>query len=128
RRWATSDKFPRQLRATFLKDELLIDMSPEDLSQHIEIKSTFTGVLYRLCRKTNIGRFFPDRTLLSNKRAKLSAEPDATVVKWETLKSGRARFVRRKKRPDEISELFGTPDMVLEIVSWTSVVKDTQSL
>jgi len=128
RNWATSDEFPQGYRITFINGELLIDMSPEDLSQHIEIKSTFSGVLYRLCRKTNIGRFFPDGTLVSNKRAGLSAEPDATVVKWDTFKSGKVRLVPRKTRPNEISDLSGTPDMVLEIVSWSSVVKDNQTL
>ena len=36
--------------------------------------------------------------------------------------------MERKDRPDQFIELFGTPDWVLEVVSCSSVKKDTELL
>ena len=45
---------------------------------------------------------------------------------WETVRSGRLRLVERSK--DDYVEVEGTPDMVLEVVSTSSVRKDTELL
>src|SRR5262249_40046912 len=62
------------------------------------------------------------------KRAKVSNIPDAVLVTWQTLETGRVRLVPRKRRPERFVELAGTPDWVLEIVSDSSVPKDTDWL
>ena len=77
-----------------------------------------------LARKIRRGTFYADGTLVTYKQAELSTEPDGMFVLWTTLESGRIQLVRRKDHDDEFTELVGTPDWVLEVVSRTSVRKD----
>lgn len=122
RRWARSDQFPQRGRFSFLRGELWVDMSPEELYNHNQVKGEISIVVGALVKKLRLGRFFHDRTLLSNVRAGLSTEPDGLFFTWKALKSGRIRLVRGSKG---YMELEGTPDMVLEVVSTNSVRKDT---
>jgi Uma2 family endonuclease len=64
--------------------------------------------------------------LLTNLSARLSTEPDGTFASWQTLRDGRLRIVGGEP-PDGI-ELVGTPDMVLEVASRSSVRKDYEEL
>src|SRR5262249_4067022 len=70
------------------------------------------------------GLFFHDRMLVTHVGAELSTEPDAMFISHEALQAG---SVRLDKGNDTI-ELLGTPDMVLEVITPTSVQKDTKVL
>jgi Uma2 family endonuclease len=70
---------------------------------------------------------FPDRTLLTNESAGVSNEPDVIFARRETLASGRLRQVPTVEGHGA-KELVGTPDMVLEIVSDSSLRKDLVEL
>jgi Uma2 family endonuclease len=128
RAWATSDEFPERGRFSFIDGEMYIDMSPEELETHGKVKGETGRVLLNLNRKINLGDFFSDGTLLSNEAAKLSTEPDAAFATWDTLRSGRLRLVPRVGAEGEYLEVEGTPDWVMEIVSKSSVGKDTRRL
>jgi Uma2 family endonuclease len=123
-----SDAFPERGRVSFLDQEIWIDMSPEILETHGLIKAEIGYRIVGLSRKERRGVYFPDRTLLTNTAVGLSTEAHSAFAFWETLQSGRLTLVPRADRPDQSRELQGTPDWVLEIVSDTSVVKDTQQL
>jgi Uma2 family endonuclease len=56
----------------------------------------------------------------------LSTEPDILFASWETIRSGRLRWIEGK--PNSYLELEGTPDMALEVISRSSVRKDTEIL
>jgi Uma2 family endonuclease len=59
----------------------------------------------------------------------LSVEPDVTVVLHESLRTGRIRMVPTvSMTPDDFIELEGPPDLIAEVVSGTSVIKDTKRL
>lgn len=122
RRWTRTEEYPERGRFSFLAGEIWIEMSPEDLYTHNQVKSEFGIVLGGLLKTDRRGRYFIDRTLLSNESAGLSTEPDGLFVSWESLKSGRARHVRGTEGYIEIA---GTPDLTLEVVSKSSVRKDT---
>ncbi len=128
RAWATSDAFPEKLRASFINREIVIDMSPEELETHNKVKTTVVSALDSLNRRLDLGELFSDRTLVTNAAAELSTEPDGTFVTWASFESGRVRLVPRQDRPGQYVELEGTPDWVLEVVSRSSVRKDTESL
>jgi Uma2 family endonuclease len=72
------------------------------------------------------GTFYAAGALVSNRRAELSTEPDGTFVLWETFRSGRLKLLSR--RPGEYMELLGSPDWVMEVVSESSLAKDTERL
>ncbi len=128
RAWATSDDFPERGRFSFINGELFIDMSPEESEKHNKVKVEITRVVANLNVDFDLGEFYGDGTLVTNELAALSTEPDATFVKWASFDSGRIRLVPRKDRPGEFVELIGTPDWVLEVVSRSSVAKDTKVL
>lgn len=124
REWACSDDFPERGRIDFLAGELEVDMSPEELSTHGLVKTEIAATLQILVARADLGDVYIDRGRVSSPRANLSVEPDVVVVLWETLDRGRIRKVPSKKRPDRFMELEGPPDLVVEIVSESSVRKD----
>ena len=101
RAWATSDEFPESLRASFINQELVIDMSPEELESHNKVKSEVSAVVATLIKRLDTGEFYGDGTLVTNEAAELSTEPDATFVAWESFEANKVRLVERKDRPDQ---------------------------
>jgi Uma2 family endonuclease len=122
RRWACSDEFPDRGRFSHLKGELWVDLMPEQLFTHNQVKVEFATVVFGLLKHDRRGRFFGDRTLVTNVDAGLSTEPDGTFVSFESVRQGRVQLV---EGVEGFVELEGTPDMVLEVVSASSVEKDT---
>lgn len=125
RRWLGSSGFPEHARASFAEGEVFVDMSPESIEVHNKVKTIVTVELGGLIRREDLGEFYSDRALLTNDTAGLSTEPDAIFAGWETLESGRLRL-----GPGDVDgiELIGVPDLVVEIVSPSSVRKDTVTL
>jgi Uma2 family endonuclease len=128
RAWAKSEGFPRRGRISFLDGDIYIDMTPEEIQTHGLLKAEIGSVLVVLNKKKDLGSFFPDGTLLTNVEANLSTEPDACFATWRSLEPRRVRLIPRKGAQDQYLELKGTPEWVLEIVSKTSVAKDTKRL
>jgi Uma2 family endonuclease len=126
RRWVHSDEFPETGRICFLDGRVWIDMSKEQVFTHNQLKQEFNLVVGGVVKAERLGRFFPDGLFLTNDRAQLACQPDGTFVSRQTLKSGRVHLVAGEK--EGYLELEGTPDMVLEIVSASSVEKDKETL
>lgn len=127
RRWAWSEEFPQKGQFFYLGNEIWVDLQMEELWTHNQVKGAFSTDLLILVRAMRSGRFIFDRMLLTNPSAGLSTEPDGLFYTWETFQSGRLREVPGASG-QEVMELEGTPDVVLEIVSKSSVKKDTQRL
>lgn len=123
RQWACSDEFPEHGWFSHLKGELWVDVSRERLS-HNQIKTIICAVLTIMVQSQRLGRFISDRMLLTHLGAELSTEPDGMFVSNEALASGRVALIEG----DDSLEVLGTPDMVLEVVSKSSVRKDTMVL
>ena len=123
REWAHSDEFPDQGRIWWLCGEVWADMSKEQIFTHIAVKTEFTIVLGGLAKATRLGRFFSDGLMLSNFEGDIAGNPDGTFLLTDTLQSDRVRLIEGKE--GGYVELQGTPDMVLEVVSRSSVQKDT---
>ena len=128
RAWVTSDEYPERLRTTFVCGEVLIEMTPESVYRHNQIKLALTTRLDTLVREGSLGRVYPDGVLITNEAAGLSCEPDLTFISWASLESGRVRLEPRVQDASDSVELVGSPDLVVEIVSDSSVRKDTRLL
>jgi Uma2 family endonuclease len=122
-RWVESDDVPEKLRVWYLKGEVWIDMSKEEVNTHVLLKSRFFIVLGSLVDAGRLGRFYPDGLFLRNNAADVAGNPDATFVSTAALQAKRVRPIRGKK--GGIVGLEGSADMVLEVVSPSSVRKDT---
>ena len=128
RDWIHSADRQKGSRATYVNGGFEIDMSPERISGHNEIKAELYATLGLLVRQRQLGRIFPDGALLVNDDAGLGCEPDMTFCRWETLRTHRVSF-RAWKRDDEGDvELYGSPDLVVEVISNSSWRKDTVEL
>ncbi|MBI3408080.1 MAG: Uma2 family endonuclease [Planctomycetes bacterium] len=126
RAWATSDEFPKRGHISFLDGEIIIDTSPERLETHGLVKNEIATAITLLNKRIRRGIYLPDRTLVSNKDAGLSTEPDGAFVTKTTVRTGKARFVYTETEPKNIKEIEGTPDWVLEVISPGSEKKDNQ--
>lgn len=125
RTWAQSDQFPDRGKITYVAGGLLIDMSPESLEKHSEIKTEICRVMANIIRQQKLGRLHIDGVLFTNTEAGVSNEPDALFVSRELLSSDRLTLTPAKNCPGSSTEIVGTVDWVLEIVSPSSVRKDT---
>ncbi|HKI05222.1 MAG TPA: Uma2 family endonuclease [Thermoanaerobaculia bacterium] len=127
-RWAQSEEFPENGRIDYLSGEIAVAMSPEDLHTHGIVKAAIHAALHLLVAG-RLGETYVDRARVTSRFAKLSVEPDVVVVLWDSLKSGRVRYVPAAVREaDRFSEIEGAPDVVVEVVSDGSERKDTKRL
>lgn len=128
RRWATSDDFPDEGRISFLDGQLEIDMSPEELASHVDPKGDVFGAIWAIVRERDLGKVYVDGARLTNEIANISNEPDLMFCSWETLELGRVSIVESVPDTERYLEVVGSPDCVIEIVSKSSVRKDTRVL
>jgi Uma2 family endonuclease len=126
RRWFHSEEFPETGRICYLNGEVWIDMSKEQFFSHNQIKSEYNIVLGSLAKVGRLGRYIADGMLLTHEEANLSSQPDGAFVSFDSLTTGRIRLVEGAE--EGYVELEGTPDMVLEVVSTSSVEKDNVTL
>lgn len=128
RAWVRSADFPAHGRISFFSTGLHIDMSPEELETHSKVRMAVLYTLEGLNRKLELGDLHGDRILLTNPAAELSTEADAVLLTFEDMESGRVRLIPRTTAERQFIEVEGAPSWVLEIVSDSSVGKDTRVL
>jgi Uma2 family endonuclease len=124
-RWASSEEYPEHGWFSYLNGSIWVDLSMEEMN-HNQVKGVFAIVVGGLILAGRLGRYFHDRMGLSNPGANLATEPDGMFVSRKSLRVGRARLVLGKG--DSPIRIEGTPDMTLEVVSPSSVYKDTVEL
>ncbi|MGH7226103.1 MAG: Uma2 family endonuclease [Gemmataceae bacterium] len=125
RAWVDRADFPDRGRIDYIKGEVWIDMSKEQIFTHAAVKNEFNIVLGLLVKTGQRGLYLPDGVLLSNVDADIAVKPDALFASNDAL-ADRVRILEGQKEGHV--ELEGSPDMVLEVVSDSSVRKDTQRL
>jgi Uma2 family endonuclease len=126
RKWVLSDEFPEKQPVLFLRGEVYLYMPKEDVFTHAAVKTAVAGPVYNLNQELDLGDFCINGVLVTNVEADLSGNPDMVGLLWESLESGKVRYVTNKK--DRTVEIEGSADWVLEIVSNASVKKDKRDL
>jgi Uma2 family endonuclease len=127
RQWARSDAFPTRGKLTWCGGVLWVDTQMEQLFSHNLVKAEVAFVLTGLVRAERLGYLCIDRMRFSHPDHDVSSEPDVMFIAYDTLRSGRIREIPPADGEGCI-ELEGTPNMVLEVVSASSVPKDTEQL
>ena len=123
RRWLESDDVPEKARVWYLKGEVWIDMSRQQLFSHLAIKTEYNIGARTLVKAGRMGMYMPDGMFLTNVAADIGGNPDATFISDATLESNQVRLVEGKKGGFVVG-VEGSPDMVLEVISDSSVRKD----
>jgi Uma2 family endonuclease len=128
REWAQSDAFPDDGRISFIGGEVIIDMRQEEITTHALVKTELIRVLASINIEEGLGKVTGVGALIVNITADVANIPDTVFVSYDSLRSGRVKLTPRKDDPDKKIELVGTPDLVVEIVSNSSVMKDAGQL
>jgi Uma2 family endonuclease len=126
RRWARSGDIPENVRVSYLQGDLWVDLSMEQAYTHNRVKTQFTIVVGGLVEGEELGQYFSDGMYLGNPGVGLSTEPDAMFISYEAFRTGRIRRIEGTR--NGCVEFEGTPDMVLEVVSDTTVRIDTKDM
>jgi Uma2 family endonuclease len=129
RRWTYDDDFPERGRIDYINGRIEIDMSPEDLFCHGTVKMEIGSVLHQLIKQQNVGNVFSDRTRIASLPGNLSAEPDLVCISHGSIESGRVKLIpKASRKKGRYIEIQGPPELIVEIVSDSSVAKDTKRL
>jgi len=129
-RWVDSDAFPGSGRIDFLGGEIEADLNPEDLFTHGALKVEIVRTLGNLAIETGLWTVQSDRCRFRSPFASITTEPDVLAVFRESVESGRVRLVPslRGKGQNSILAFEGAVDLIVEIVSNSSIGKDLKRL
>src|SRR6184192_26343 len=75
-RWTEQSKYPEMGRFSFVRDNIWVDLSMDELLTHNLLKMAISSALFSLVTTARAGYLFGDRARLSNSVADLSVEPD----------------------------------------------------
>src|SRR3954463_16744815 len=85
RRWTDADDFPEEGHIWWLKGEVWVDLSKEQIFSHVLVKTRYTRVLDLLAEQEQLGLYLTDGVLLSNFAADISGNPDGLFLSAATL-------------------------------------------
>jgi Uma2 family endonuclease len=122
-RWLESEEAPEYGKIGFIEGTLWVDNTMEQLLHNL-IKSALTQEIRNWNRTHQLGHYYSDGMTFSNAEAEVSTIPDGIFVTHNTLEKG--IVVRKKGLRSTI--LSGSPDLVIEVVSRSSVTKDLKQL
>lgn len=128
RRWTASKDFPQFGRISWFAGELEIDLNAENISFHSSVKACLGGNLFLIVSREDLGEMFGDGLRLVHEPSELNCEPDLSFCSWEAFESGRVSYQEKSNDPTARIELRGVPDLVVEIVSPSSIAKDKRKL
>lgn len=124
--WAASPEFPRRGRYSFINGQVWMDLEMEQLFIHNLLKLQIAAVLHWLAIDAKLGYVFTDGAFLKNALVGLATEPDALFVSYKSIRNGLARLTEPNRDGPMVVE--GIPEMTLEVISESSVRKDTVEL
>jgi Uma2 family endonuclease len=128
RRWIHSGEIPEKLKVHFIRGEIWTDFYMEEMFSHNQVKAALGITLGGLIRDEQLGLYVPDGMLLTNDAAELGTTPDAMFISNQAIEAGRVKFVSSERKQAQATEVTGSPDLVVEIVSPSSEDKDTEWL
>lgn len=126
RRWIDLDELPEKLHVHFLNGEVWMDFSMEEFFSHNQVKAAMNAVLFQLITENDWGHYIPDGMRNTSESVGFSTEPDGMYISHETIDRGDVEF--RTGTRGKATELVGTPDLVIEVVSPSTEEKDVDWL
>jgi Uma2 family endonuclease len=128
RQWVHEGELPEKLKVHFIRGEVWTDFYMEEMFSHNRVKTALGITLGGLIEGEQLGMYIPDCMLLTNDEADLGTTPDAMFISNRTIESGRVKFVSGLRKEAQATEIIGTPDLAVEIVSPSSEDKGTEWL
>ncbi|HEY1067508.1 MAG TPA: Uma2 family endonuclease [Pirellulales bacterium] len=129
RDWTHSDEFPETGRVDFVDGRIHVDLSARELFSHGTVKTAILCEIHAWSEKSRRGFALGSRGRVAVPSARLAVAPDVFYFSKASIKAGRVRLVPKPGAdPGHYIELEGPPDLVVEVVSDSSAVKDSQWL
>lgn len=127
RDWVHFAELPEKLPVHFLRGDVWLDCDRSEPLVNVLLRGELVAVLTERARVRG-GLFASAGMLWSNDHAGFATLPDGFFLSRDALSAGRARFSNGGNAAAKATEVVGTPDVVVEIVSATSEEKDTDWL
>jgi Uma2 family endonuclease len=126
-KWLRSGAVPEDVRVGYIDGQVRSEPMGERAFAHNQIKTRLARVLDALAETERLGLYFGDGMTFTSEAGGFTTVPDGIFVCRATIDEGRVRLTccRRGHRD---TELVGTPDLVIEVVSDSSEYKDTEWL
>lgn len=124
RRWMHSTAFPDEGKICFINGQVWVDPLMGEHLSHNRLRTEIARVLANLMIATRFGEFISEGMRYSHLESGLATEPDGMIISKDARRTGRVRFVGGEKGLH--TEAVGSPEVVIEIVSESSEVKDTE--
>ena len=125
--WIRSGNVPDSLRVGYIHDHVWIDTMSERAFAHNQLKAWITAVLLHLINDDSQGVFFTDGMLFTSETERFSTVPDGMFASQSTIDHGLIRLSGGRDGHED-TEVLGTPDLMIEVVSDNSEEKDTEWL
>ncbi len=109
RRWALSGDFPERGRIDYIRGIIEIDLMPERVSSHGEVKVEIGRVISNRVKHDDLGKVLIDQTRISSRIASLSSEPDILVICHETIESAGCGLCQRLAKSTTSSKSKAVP-------------------
>ena len=127
RSWTTSDDFPDASRIDWVAGRIYVDLSMQRQQSHGLPKTEILRVVANRLVETGFGEITSDVTRVFLPEGETSCEPDLVLVSLAAIDSGRVVETPARDGSDGV-EFVGPPEWAAEVVSPSSVDKDTREL
>ena len=127
-RWVGSADLPEKLSVHFIRGEVWVDLSMEEMFSHNQVKTALGITLGALIQEGHLGIYTTDGMQFASESAGIVTNPDAMYLSNESLRTKRVGFVAGKKTSATATRIVGIPDLVIEVISPSSEDKDTEWL
>ena len=128
RRWVHFADLPEKLPVHFLRGDVWVDCERADSLVNVLIRGELVATLASLVKVDRGGIYATAGMLWTNDAAGIATLPDGFFISRHSLKTRRVRFSNGGNPKAQATEVVGTPDVVIEIVSDVSEEKDTDWL
>jgi Uma2 family endonuclease len=118
-RWAESDEAPEKGKINYYHGAVQIDNGAEEIL-HSLIKCEIGVAIMAKFRPIKLGQFYVDGMSFTNYDAAFTSVPDGMFVTRQSWQTSRVQCDQGWRS----TQLHGSPDLILEVVSHSSVTKD----
>lgn len=122
--WFRSADGPGDVRVDWVMNDVWMDPMSERAFAHNKVKTRVARVLDTLASEGKLGEYFGDGMVYTNDDEQFTTAPDGMFVSREAIEAGRV-WLTGGEGSEQDTELLGVPDLVIEVVSPSSVDKDT---
>jgi len=118
-KWLRSGAVPEEVRVGYINNQVWMETMPERAFPHNQTKTEVASLLHPIARTDRAGVFFSDGMTFTSESAGFTSVPDGMFVCRKTIDAGLVQLTGGR-RGHQDTELTGTPDLVIEVVSDSS--------